>query len=85
MGCPLPKKYMLLICSAGEELEAEYIDGKFVALEVTTASEGLNLFNAAHFMLHYYCCQKGKAHTEIEQTRLKPRRTRKAAKPVQKE
>lgn len=57
----------MLKCSADKELGTEYIDVKFAGLEVTTASDGLNLFSAAHFMLHYYCCQKGRAHTEIEQ------------------
>lgn len=44
---------------------------KFVGPEVTTTSEGLNLFSAAHVMLHYHCCQKGRAHTKIEQTKSK--------------
>lgn len=47
-----------VISSADKELETDSIDVKFNGLEVTTASEGLNLFRAAHFMLHYYCCQK---------------------------
>lgn len=33
------------------DLETQYTEGKFVGLEVTAASEGLNTFSAAHFML----------------------------------
>lgn len=52
----------------------EHIDVKFVGRELTTATEGLNLFGAAHFTLHYYCCQKGWAQTT--ETNLWPKQKR---------
>lgn len=57
----------MLIYPAVEELEIEYVDVKFVKPELTTASEGFNSFDAAHFMAHYYCHQNRRAHREIKQ------------------
>lgn len=73
------------ICCADMELEAEHVDVKFVGLEVTTVSEGLILFSAAHFMLHYYCCQKEMAHAATERImwRRKPKGSEKNPKTLQ--